>query len=177
MSDFRRMKWQPKHSTNSVGKSQLSPRITVIAAIDSKGEIYITLMQANTNNQTMALYLRHLCSKLDKERPGWRNHYLCVLDNAPYHTSNATIKLCEKLNFPVCFTGPHSYDACPAELLFAAFKSTAFNEKNIPTGKTHFLELMRLVIDRFCEIPLHHRLLFWHHCLKELYRYLTFPDL
>jgi hypothetical protein len=175
MSDFRRMKWRTKASTNSVPKLQLAPRITIIAGIDSKGNIYLSLLQANTNNQTLAIFLRQLCSKLDKETRDWRDHYLCVLDNASYHTSSATIRLFEQLRVPVCFTGPHSYDACPAELLFAAFKSRDINPRHVPAGKGHFLEVTRLVLDRMLEIPLHHRILFWHHCLKELYRYLSFP--
>ena len=177
MSDFRRMKWRPKGCTNSVAKLQLNPRITLIAGLDTKGNVYLSLLQANTNNQTMEIFLRQLCSKLDKERPQWRDHYLWVLDNAPYHISGATIRLLEQLRVPVCFTGPHSYDACPAELLFAAFKSRDVNPRHVPLGKGHFQEVTRLVVDRMLEIPIHHRILLWHRCLQELYRYLFFQRL
>ena len=156
---------------------QLAPRVTMIAGIDTDGKVYLSLLQANTNNQVMEIFMRQLCRKLDKERANWREHYLCVLDNAPYHTSDATIRLLERLRVPVCFTGPHSYDACPAELLFAAFKSRDINPRHVPTGKGHFLEVTRLVVARLQEVPLHQRILYWHHCLKELYRYLFFQRL
>ena len=37
---------------------------------------------------------------------------------------------------PVMFTGPHSYDASPIELFFAAFKNKDINPDRIKTGKT-----------------------------------------
>ena len=37
---------------------------------------------------------------------------------------------------PIMFTGPHSYDASPIELFFAALKSKDINPLNLPTGKT-----------------------------------------
>jgi len=41
--DFRRMKWREYGSTNTIPGLQLVPRITVIAALDSLGNIYLTL--------------------------------------------------------------------------------------------------------------------------------------
>ena len=58
-----------------------------------------------------------------------------MCDNASYHTSTSTLKVFEELGVPVLFTGPHSYSACPAELVFAAFKTKDINPRNIPTGK------------------------------------------
>jgi len=57
------------------------------------------------------------------------------LDNAPYHKSAAALKVLEDLSVPVIFTGPHSYDAVPVELLYAAFKSRDINPRHVPTGK------------------------------------------
>ena len=41
----------------------------------------------------------------------------------------------EGLRIPILFTGPHSYDAVPAELLFAAFKADDINPSKVPQGK------------------------------------------
>ena len=41
----------------------------------------------------------------------------------------------ERNKVPVIFTGPHSYDASPIELFFAAFKSKDINPDKIKTGK------------------------------------------
>ena len=81
------------------------------------------------------MFFRQLVKKLDAERPGWRENTIILLDNAPYHSDKATLKLLAGLQVPVCYTGTHSYDACPAELLFAAFKSKAVNPRHLPTGK------------------------------------------
>ena len=50
MMDFRRMKWTPKHSTNSVPQLQLSPRITMILGLDTNGKVYVCLLQQNSNS-------------------------------------------------------------------------------------------------------------------------------
>ena len=71
-SDYRRMKWRPKYSTNSMPIVQLAPRISMIVAMDTLGSVYLTLTQANTTTQVIEIYLRQLTLKLDKDRPYWR---------------------------------------------------------------------------------------------------------
>ena len=83
----------------------------------------------------MEIYLRQLVLKLDQEDAEWRTTTVILLDNAPYHASESTIDLMEGLKIPVLFTGPHSYDAVPIELLFAAFKSRDINPRHVPQGK------------------------------------------
>ena len=58
-----------------------------------------------------------------------------VLDNASYHATTNTLKVLEALEIPVMFTGPHSYDAAPCELFFAAFKREDINPRRVTTGK------------------------------------------
>ena len=67
--------------------------------------------------------------KLDQEDAEWRTNTVILLDNAAYHTSDSTLNLMQGLQIPILFTGPHSYDAAPIELLFAAFKSNDLNEE------------------------------------------------
>ncbi len=54
---------------------------------------------------------------------------------APYHHGAGRMKVYEKLQIPICFTGPHSYAAPPVELLFAAFKADDINPRKVKTGK------------------------------------------
>jgi len=42
-SDMRRRKWRPHRHTNSVAKLAIAPRISMIAALDTRGEVYMTL--------------------------------------------------------------------------------------------------------------------------------------
>ena len=133
--DFRRMKWRAYGSTNVIPAVSLTPRVTMIAALDTLGNVYLTLTQANSNNKTMEIYFHQLCAKLDKERPEWRKDSIVVTDNACYHNSASTLRVLKDLRVPVLFFGPHSYDLAACELFFAFIKSTHLNPTFLPTGK------------------------------------------
>jgi hypothetical protein len=47
----------------------------------------------------------------------------------------------------------------------------------VKTSKGHFENVVELVLGRAQQIPLAHRLLFWHHCLLAAYKYLVFKRL
>ena len=59
------MKWRPAGNTNSLAVLAMSPRISIIAAIDSLGNAYMTLTQVNTNSEVMGVYFKYLAQKLD----------------------------------------------------------------------------------------------------------------
>ena len=42
-SDYRRRKWRPKYSTNSVPILQLQPRISMFIGLDTLGNVYLSL--------------------------------------------------------------------------------------------------------------------------------------
>ena len=44
--------------------------------------------------------------------------------------------------------GPYSYDVAPAELFFAAFKCSDVNPNDVKLGKTHFENVVKLVVKR-----------------------------
>ena len=135
MTDFRRMKWQVPSTTNSVPKLQMVPRISMIAGIDSRGSIYLCLVQSNSNAKIMEIFFHSLVRTLNKERPDWREDTVIQIDNAKYHTAVTTQRVFQDLRIPIMFTGPHSYDACPCELFFAAFKREDINPRRDKTGK------------------------------------------
>ena len=119
MSDFRRMKWKPKYSTNSNAVMIVWPRISMITGIDTLGNVYLSLTQSNSNSQIMECFFRQLVLKLNKDRVDWRDNTILMMDNATYHKSSSALKLYESLRIPIMFTAPHSYDASPCELFFA----------------------------------------------------------
>ena len=135
MTDFRRRKWQVKEQYNSVAKMQVYPRVSMILGIDTRGQIYVSLIQSNSNASTMRIFFQQLVKKLEEERPYWHKNTIIMLDNATYHTCGTTMKLFEELGVPVLFTGSHSYSASPVELTFAAFKSKDINPSWYSTGK------------------------------------------
>ena len=58
MSDFRRMKWQAPDSTNSVPAFSLAPRVTMLAAVDSLGNVYFSLSQTNSNSGLFSIFMQ-----------------------------------------------------------------------------------------------------------------------
>ena len=58
MSDFRRRKWQAPNTTNSAAQLQTADRISIIMALDSTGEVYLSLLQSNSNGNVMDIYFR-----------------------------------------------------------------------------------------------------------------------
>ena len=100
---------------------------------------------------------------------------ICINLHFRYHTSASNHELYKTLRLPAFMVlGPYSYNASPCELLFAAFKSVDINPRHIPTGKTHFPQVVRLVMDRLRRIPRSHVVLHYHHCLLEAYRFLVY---
>ena len=132
MSDFRTMKWRAHGTTNSIPKTQMQPRITMFIGLDTLGQTYLSLIQSNSNQKVMEIFLRQLVLKLDKEDPKWRENTVVLHDNAPYAACEGTLELMEGLKIPMIFTGPHSYDAAPVELFFAAFKADDVNPSKLP---------------------------------------------
>ena len=148
MCDFRRMKWRIKGTTNSVPQLPLLPRISMFIGLDTEGSVYLSLFQANSNAKITELFFHHLIKKLDKEKAHWRKNTVILLDNASYQTCPSSLKLYQKLKIPICFTGPHSYDASPVELFFANFKAADINPRKVKTGKSHFQNVIDLVLAR-----------------------------
>ena len=58
MSDFRRRKWQAKGSSNSIARKLMVPRISMIVAMDTDGNVYQSLTQCNSNSKMMELFFR-----------------------------------------------------------------------------------------------------------------------
>ena len=84
---FVRKMWVPSKEAGSDIDKQVQPRISLIAALDTEGLVWCALTQANTDTDVMTLFLRHLCRRLDLERPGWQENTTILLDNAAWHTN------------------------------------------------------------------------------------------
>ncbi len=65
-SDFRRRKWKQRGSTNSKQIKEFSTRISMIAAIDNFGEMYVSLTQVNTDSNVLSMFLVKLANILTK---------------------------------------------------------------------------------------------------------------
>ena len=47
--DYRRLHWRPYKTNYSLPVKKLQPRISMITAVDSNGNVYISLTQSNSN--------------------------------------------------------------------------------------------------------------------------------
>lgn len=68
-SNFVQKGWMPSDSRLSKKIKLISPRITMIAAIDSDGDCYWSLLQANSNAKTLEMFLYYLVRILDNKDP------------------------------------------------------------------------------------------------------------
>ena len=132
---YHRRCWQPKGGGPGTRQIGIRPRITLIAGLDNLGAVFFTLLQANSDNETMEIYLVELVKMLDAEDRHWRKDTVIIWDNAGYHTSKRTKSLLETLKIPLLFLGTYSYDMAPAELLFARLKTSDLHPGEIAVGK------------------------------------------
>ena len=97
-----------------------------------------------------------------------------LCSNAAYHACDETLRHLAFLGMEVIFSGPYSYSTAPCELLFAHFKRGELNPALLPTGKKNLTEVKARVIAKAKTIRPANVMMFWHHCLSQLYRYLVF---
>ena len=134
-TSFTRRTWASKGGSCNLPLRSVTPRLSMIAAIDTEGQVWFTLYHANTDSNMIALFLQHLTSALDSESPGWQDDTIVLWDNATYHTSEETRATVRKLGLKVIYSGPYSYDSAPVELLFGNLKLGELNPEQLATGK------------------------------------------
>jgi chlorite dismutase len=90
MMDFRHRKWVVKDQRNSLAFKQVKPRLSVLAAIDTQGSVYMALTMSITDSDVICLFLKELFDKIELERPDFRQNTVLLVDGAPYHRSDET---------------------------------------------------------------------------------------
>jgi len=122
---YNRRIWAPTNSPATATTRMITPRLSFIAALDTDGRVYYSLLHANTDSDIMIMFLSHLFAALDTETPGWRSNSIVLLDGAKYHTSEQCASYLRVSQAPVIFSGPYSYGKstsfCTVELLFLTF--------------------------------------------------------
>ena len=134
-TSFIRRLWCEKNGKGNVRLNSISPRLSMIAALDNQGNVWFSLAHATTDRDVIALFLNQLVKILDAEEPGWQEESILLWDNAPYHSSGDTLGIINKLGLQVIYSGPYSYSAAPIETLFSGLKLGEMNPDNDPTGK------------------------------------------
>ena len=134
-SDNSQYCWYDKEERNSLRERTITPRLTMIAALSSDGRIVMSLLQANSNEETFCLFLSHFARTLEAEDKNFRAKTCFQIDNARYHTTSGVIAHLEALGLRFIRSGPYSYNASPIERFFGYFKSRDLNPNGLKTGK------------------------------------------
>jgi hypothetical protein len=77
--------WSTKNFRGHSVKKPVNPRVSLIAAVDNYGKKYISILQANSNQNTTMLLLWQLIDILYAEDPDFNKKSILILDNAKYH--------------------------------------------------------------------------------------------
>ena len=134
--DFRNRKWRQRGQPNTMSTKSLTPKVNMIAALDTSGGLYLSLTQQNTDTDVMLMFMSRLANVLSQEDKDWRVDTYWLLDNASYHRSEAVRECLLGLGVKVILSGQYAYAAAPTELFFAYYKREDQNPQHDKTGKT-----------------------------------------
>ena len=56
--DFQRRKWHDRTESNSLPRKTVSPRLSLLAAIDTEGSLYMALTTVNTTSEVVCLFVK-----------------------------------------------------------------------------------------------------------------------
>ena len=59
-SNFARKTWGQRNGQGNTILNSISPRVSMIAAVDTDGRVWFTLSHSNTESNMIALFLHHL---------------------------------------------------------------------------------------------------------------------
>lgn len=70
-TNYNRSMWCPKNAPCTITDKFMNPRLALIAALDTDGNVYFSLTHANTDSDVMILFILGLVNKLNQEIPDW----------------------------------------------------------------------------------------------------------
>ena len=74
------MHWKSIDTNCSVPQKSIAPRISMIVAVSSHGDVWVCLSHSNSNKSMMGVFVEKLCLKLDQQNPHWRNSHILTWD-------------------------------------------------------------------------------------------------
>ena len=98
VSDFQRMSWNRRGGPNNYSDRVLGNKVNLIVAVSSKGYVWLSCTQCNTDDEIICMFLSRLVEKLNSQfGREWRNDMTFILDGAAYHRSVDTRKRIREL--------------------------------------------------------------------------------
>ena len=89
-TNYNRSMWCPKNTPCTITDKFMSPRLALITALDTDGNVYFALTHSNTDSNVMLLFISGLVNILNQETPDWISKSVLLFDNAKYHCSEET---------------------------------------------------------------------------------------
>lgn len=96
-TNFTRKLWLPANSPPTVPLAAVTPRLSLIVALDTEGRLYYSMTQAATDQNVMLIFLIRLVEQLEIAIPDFRDRTVLLLDGAPYHTGSKVREYLQKL--------------------------------------------------------------------------------
>ena len=93
--------------------SPVTHRLSLIASFDTTGNVFISLIKANTDQNIMIAFLTYLVAKLDQDLGSWRDDTIFHLDNAKYHKGAEIRSYMRKLRIDVMWSAPYPFSKAP----------------------------------------------------------------
>lgn len=62
--DFARRRWHDRTESNSMPRKYVSPRLSVLAAIDTEGRAFMALTTSNTTSEVVCLFVSQVVDLL-----------------------------------------------------------------------------------------------------------------
>ena len=113
----------------------MTPRLSVLTAIDTDGNVYNAITGVNTDSDVFRLFLAKLCDKLYAEDAQYKQHVVLHFDGAPYHKTDDVRDYLRMQGVQAIINGPYGYDSVVCELFFSALKSTNLHPTHAKTSK------------------------------------------
>ena len=80
--------WYPSGKYYNEHQQQVRRRMSILAAVDNFGEIFVGVTTKFVQSEVVSLTLALWSQLLNQEDPNWRKTTVIVMDNASYHVSN-----------------------------------------------------------------------------------------
>ena len=61
---WNQRQWHMRGARNSVSKKKVTPRLSLLVAIDDHGSMYMSMTQVNTDHDVFQLFVSHLADRL-----------------------------------------------------------------------------------------------------------------
>ena len=173
-NDCRHSKWGPRGKPNTLSMPFLGSKVNMIGALDSNGQVYLSVLQANVDTEVFLTFMTRLTKLLDLKESNWRPRTFFLLDGASYHRNPEALATMKALGLHVLISAPYSFDGAPVEKLFALIKQGRLTTDAMKTGKRQFRLVASLLARRASTLSTASLRRLWLSSTVALTRYLTF---